>query len=271
VELLLWVVFGVIPAVAAMLIGVGVGGPRWLAPALAVAICVPAGMAHGWPGWPWQLDAHHGAPRPWLWWLLATAGLLGGAYDLRALPKALALIGEIALLAFLPWLLSAPLRAGWTFEGCVVILGAGWVVRALIWWVLRGAAKGHPGMSVPLAMTFVLSTDAYLLSRHVGGSHWELAGVAAIALGFAVLTTVWRRPFVCGTGGTLLITLAHVGLLWCGRSERQLLHAHFVLAALAPLPMWAVTMKAFADGRATGALVGVIGVALLCAAAVGLA
>ncbi len=254
-DLLLWVLFGVVPAVAAMLVGVGVGGPRWLAPALALAVCVPFGMASGWPDW--------------LWWLVLLAGRLGGLHDLRALPKALTLVGEVLLVAFVPWLLSAPLRAGWSFEGSVVFLTAGWSVLAALWWVLRRAAKVHPGMSVPLAMTFVLATDAWLLDRYAGGSDWELAGVAAIALGFAVLTTVWRRPFVCGTGGTMCIVVVHVGLLWCGRSERELLRLPFVLALVAPLPMWLVSAKAFADARATGALLGVVLVGVCCGAALG--
>ena len=97
VDVLLWVLFGVLPAVAAVLVGVGVAGPRWLALALAVAICVPFGMADGWPPWPWQLDLLRGQPRPALWWIVLLGGLLGAAHDLRALPRAIALGGEVLL------------------------------------------------------------------------------------------------------------------------------------------------------------------------------
>lgn len=263
-ELLLWVLYGVIPAVAAMLVGVGVGGPRWLGLALTVAICVPFGMASGWPDWPWRLDAANGAARPWLWWLFLGGGLIGIGYDLRLLPRALLIVGELALVAFLPWFVSAPLRASFTFEGCVAFLGGGWAVLAALWWTLRSAARAYPGMTVPFAMTIVLTTDAWLLARRTGGADWQLAGVAAVALGFAVLTTAWRRPFVCGTGGSLCIVLAHAGLLWCGRSERELLRLPFVLALLAPLPLWLVVSRWFAESRTTGALLAVCGVAGAC-------
>ena len=270
-ELLLWVLYGVIPATAAMLVGVGVGGPKWLGIAMAIAICVPFGMANGWPDWPWQLDAEHGEPRPWLWWILLVGGVLGAGYDLRLLPKSLLLVLEVALLALLPWLLTGTLRTGWTFEGCVAFLGVGWVVLGTTWWVIRGAAKAHPGMLVPFAMTVVLAADAWLLARRAGGTDWQIAGVAAVALGFAVLTTLWRRPCVCGTGASLCIVLAHIGLLWCGRSERELLKLPLVLVSLAPLPLWLGQSKWFAEAKTTGVACGVLGVVGCCAWAAGIA
>ena len=219
----MWVLFGVLPAIALMLIGVGVFGPRWLALAVAVSICVPFGMEEGWPDWFWRLDAMHGAPKPWLWWLLVFGGVIGALDDKRWLPRQVGFGGEVLLVALLPWLLSATLRADASFEVCAVYLAAGWVVQAAIWWALREAAKARDGMAVPIAMMMVLGADAWLLRENIGGADWKLAGVAAIALAFAVVTTCWVRPFVCGTGGALLLTSAHTGLLLCGRSERELL------------------------------------------------
>ena len=65
---------------------------------------------------------------------------------------------------------------------------------------------------------------------HVAG------GVAPFALGTAVMTTLWRRPFVCGTGGALGIVVVHFAALWLGRGSRELLRPSFLLAAAAPLP-----------------------------------
>lgn len=256
----MWVLFGVLPAVALMLVGVGVFGPRWLAIAVAVSICVPFGMEYGWPDWFWQLDAMHGAPKPWLWWLLLFGGVIGSLYDRRWLPRQLGFGCEVVLVALLPWLLSAPLRDDWSFEASAAFLAAGWVVQAAIWWSLRRAASAREGMAVPLAMTIVLGVDAWFLRENCGGADWKLAGVAAIALGFSVLTTCWVRPFVCGTGGVLLITLAHTGLLLCGRSERELLQVPLVLAWCAPLPMLIGATSWFKDARTSGAVLGVVGV-----------
>ena len=260
-DVLLWILFGVLPAIATVLFGVGVAGPRWLALALAVAVCVPFGMSDGWPAWPWQLDLLHGAPRPALWWTLLLGGLFGSAYDLRALPRVLAFGLEVILVAMLPWLLSAPLRENWSFEGCLLYLAVGWAGMAALWWGLRKAAKAQPGLAVPLAMTIVLGVDAWLLRAGGGGPDWQLAGVAAVALGFAVVTTIWRRPFECRTGAALCMTLAHTGLLLCGRSERELLRLPLVLAWLAPLPMAVVVLPWFARARRSGAVLGVLGVA----------
>lgn len=256
-DLLHWILFGVLPALAAVLLFVGIGGPRLLAPAIAIAVCVPFGMAAGWPDWPWLLPVQRSDPVAWFWWCLFGAGLLGAAYDTKVLPRSLLVLGELMIVAFVPWLLSGSLRAGWSFERCVVMLGAGWAVLGASWWVLRAAAKVQPGMAVPLAGTVVLIADAIALHARGDVLGWRLAGVGAVALGVAVATTIWRRPFVCGTGGTLCITIVHAGVLWVGRGEGQLLQAWFLLALVAPLGMWIALAKAFADGRTTGMLVGV--------------
>jgi hypothetical protein len=266
--MLRWLVFGVLPAVAAMLLGVGAGGPRWLAISLAVAVCVPFGILGAWPGWPWDLDILHGDSRSWLWWVLAGAGLLGTGYDMRVLWKPLMIAGEVTLVALLPWLMSAELRHHWSFEECVVWLGAGWLVIGVLWWALRATGKLLPGVGVPLAGTIALVADAWLLHEDSVGDAWQLAGVGAIALGIAVATTLWRRPFVCGTGGTLMITLLHVGLLWYDRSESELRSARMLLAMLVPLPVWIATTKPFADGRQLGLVIGIAGTVALAFTAI---
>ena len=146
-----WLLFGVLPAIAVVLLMVGVGGPRWLGLALSCAVCVPLAMEDGLPPWPWQLDLVRGSPRAALWWLLALGGVFGSAYDLRALPRALALVVELLLVAALPWLLSAPLRRSASFEGGVVYLLVGWLVLAALWWGLRRAAHAQRGLAVPPA------------------------------------------------------------------------------------------------------------------------
>lgn len=269
-DVLLWLLFGVLPAMTVMLLGVGVGGPRWLALALAVAICVPFGMSAGWPDWFWRLDLMHGDPRPALWWGLLFGGVIGTAHDFRLLPRSCALVLEFALVVLLPWLLSAPLRADWSFETCLLCLSLGWLVVTATWWGLRRAARAHPGLAVPFAMAVTLAVDAWMLRENAGGADWQLAGVAAVAAGFAVITTTWRRPFECGAGAALCMALAHTGLLFSRRSEQEIGTWPFVLAWLTPLPMWLVLLPLFRRYRGLGALLAVILVAACGAYAVSL-
>jgi hypothetical protein len=267
-DLLHWVLYGVLPALAAMLLGVGVGGPRWLAIALATALLVPFAVVGGLPAWPWLLDVQSGDPRAWLWWCLCLCGIAGSLLDLRLLPRALLLPLELLAVAMLPWFVSATLRAGWTFEQCVVWLGAGWAVMVASWWVLRRAGEVRPGAAVPLVGALALAVDAVLLRRLGDGLDWHLPGVGAVALGIAVLTTLWRRPFVCGTGAALTIVLAHQGLLWCGRSEGELRSAPLLMAMVVPLPLWLVSARLFANARGAGLGLGLLACGGVAAAAV---
>lgn len=84
----------------------------------------------------------------------------------------------------------------------------------------------------------------------------------------ALATTIWRRPFVYGTGGTLAITVAHVGLLYCSRPVDELLRSEVLLALLVPLPLGKALHDMFMDGRTTGVVVGVLGCCGLAAAAI---
>ena len=104
-----------------------------------------------------------------------------------------------------------------------------------------------------------IDADAWLLRRHGAGLAWEISGVGAVALLFAVATTLWRRPFVCGTGAALCITIAHAGLLWCGHGARDLRSVGFLLALAVPLPLWLPLAKFFAESKQTGLVLGVGG------------
>ena len=268
-DVLRWIVFGILPAIAVMLFGVGAGGPRLLAVSLATSICIAAGMLVGWPIWPWDLSLQHGEPRSWAWWSVLAAGVVGSCHDARVLPRVLTVPAEFAIVAALPWLLTGALRATWTFEqGVVWLLGAGALLLA-IWWVLRRVASLQPGGAVVLAGAIALLADTLVLRAR--GHAWDVPAVAVVALGLALLTTVWRRPFVCGTGAALSITIAHAALLWGGHGERALLRPAMLLAAVAPLAMAVALAKAFAQGRQTGIVVGVVATAGVAVAAVALA
>jgi hypothetical protein len=266
-DLVHWIVFGVVPAVAAVLAGVGTLGPRWLALALALAVCVPFGMAAGWPRWPWQLP-WQGAPLGWLWWAFAGAGVVGAAYDRRLLPRLLLLVAEVVLVVALPWLVAGEARGAWRFELQVLWLAGAWLLLGSAWWVLRRVARVLPGLVVPLGGTIALATAAWVLRAHGVSLHWQLAGVAAVGLLMAVATTTWQRPFRCGTGAALAIAVLHAGPLLTAHAAGQLASRPFVLAAVVPLPLGLALARPFARRHRLGAACGLGGSLLLAAAAI---
>lgn len=267
-DVLQWVLFGVLPALAVVLLGVGIGGSRWLALALAVALCVPFALAMGLPDWPWRLDWRQGPARPWLWWCLLAAGLLGTLGDARWLPKALAAALQCTLLVALPWLLTGPLRGGWSFEQHVLWLGLALAVAAMNWSALHAGGRAGGGMLAIVVGLLVLAVDAWLLRARGTGILWHTAGVGAMALLFALLTTTWRRPLVCGPGAQFAIAFAHVGVLWCGASLHEARSLPLVLAAAVPLPLWLVGAHSLARSPRLAISLAALGCAGLAAAAV---
>lgn|GEM_PF-4009195 len=263
-----WILWGALPAMAVVMLFVGVGGPRWLGVALAISVCVPLAIEDGLPPWIWQLDLMTGPPRSALWWLLLLGGALGSAFDLGALPRLVARIMEVICVISLPWLLSAPLRAGWSVVGCAAGLTSGWIFVAAVWWVVRRSAKARSGLTVPLAMAIVFGVDAWVVRAITVGADWQLPAVAAVVLVFAIVTMAWRGPFACGRGASLSMTLAHSGLLLCGRAEGELAQLPFVLAWSAPLPLALVTLPWPSRLRWLAAICGVLAVAAVGAGAI---
>ena len=68
-------VYGVLPAIAAGLLLVGIGGRRLLSLALAVAVFVAFGLRKEWPQWPWAMFPR-GAGMLGLAWTVAAAALV---------------------------------------------------------------------------------------------------------------------------------------------------------------------------------------------------
>lgn len=266
-DLVHWIVFGVVPAVAAVLIGVGALGPRWLALALALAVCVPFGLAAGWPHWPWQLP-WQGAALSWLWWGFAGAGVIGVAYDSRLLPRPLLLVAEVVLVGALPLLVAGEARGAWRFELQAVWLAGSWLLLGSAWWVLRRVARLLPGLVVPLGGAIAMATAACVLRTHGVSLHWQLAGVAAVGLLMAVATTTWQRPFRCGTGAALAIAVLHTGPLLTAHAAGQIGSRPFVLAAVVPLGLGLALARPCARRQRLGAACGLGGCLVLAAAAV---
>ncbi len=268
--LLRWLLYGLLPAVAAVLLFVGAAGPRYAAAGLAAGIVVPYGLLVAWPDWPWQLGTGAGTAMPWLFWSIAAAGLTGLLHDVRLLPRPLTIVCEAALVVWLPWALAAPLRRHWSFEAGLLHLGAAWCGLLLVWWALRGASERRPGMLVPLGACLCLGGDLWLVLAREHDLSWQLLAAGIAALATALLTATWRRPFQLGSGATLVLVLLHGGVLFACRVYANLPRQPLLLALLAPLPLWIAAHKAFDESRRTGACIGLAATAAMTAAAAGL-
>lgn len=265
--LLFWLLYGLLPAIAAVLLFVGVGGPRLAAFGLAAGIAVPFGLLVGWPDWPWLLDLNARTALPWLFWSVVAAGLLGTLHDLRCLPKVVVIPLEALLVLTLPWILSAPLRPRWSFEMGLVRLSIAWLGLAVVWWTLRGASERRPGKLVPAAAVMFLAGDLWLVLARQHELSWQLLAAGIAALATAVLVANYRRPFQLGTGATLVIVMLHGGMLMACRVYAEFPAKPLLLALLSPVPLWLTAHKGFDDSRRTGACIG-LG---LCAAMLAIA
>lgn len=254
--MLRWLLYGLLPAIAAVLVFVGVGGPRLAALGLAAGIAVPFGLLTAWPAWPWEIDLQAGTALSWLFWCVAFAGVLGTLHDLRWLPKMLTIPLEAALVVMLPWVLSAPLRPRWSFERGLLYLSVAWLGLVVVWWTLRRASETRPGMLVPAAGVLCLSGDLWLVLSRDHDLSWQLLAAGIAALATAMLVSTWKRPFQLGSGATLVIVLLHGGMLLACRVYAGFPPGALLLALLAPVPLWVSSHRNFDDSRRTGACIG---------------
>ncbi len=254
--LLRWLLYGLLPAISAVLVFVGVGGPRLAAIGIATGIAVPFGLLVAWPDWPWDLDLTAATALPWLFWSVVGAGLLGTLHDLRWLPKMVVIPLEAVLVVMLPWILSAPLRPRWSFETALVRLSLAWAGLVVVWWVLRTAAERRPGRLVPAACVLFLAGDLWLVQSRNHDLSWQLLAAGVVALATALVVASWRRPFQLGTGAILVVVLLHGGMLMACRVYAGFAAKPMLLALLSPVPLWISVHKGFDESRRTGAAIG---------------
>jgi hypothetical protein len=240
VSLLQWLLFAALPAAVVVLLGVGVGGPRWLAPSLAGAAIVPAVIARGVPWPPFDAGAPHGVAV----WVLLASGVVGGLVDARWLWRPIALAVSGALLALLVWLVSAPMRAAAGFEGALLVVGGGAVLTSGVWFGLRAAATSPVGFLFPVAAFGLFTADALVCHRLGATAGGDAASTMAVAVAAAAVLGSSRRSLRCGRGAALPLAVAHVLALAAGtglgawqRAPRLLLlaaPAALLLAARGP-------------------------------------
>ncbi len=248
-----WLLYAALPAIAASLLLVAVGGPRLIGLALAIGVLAPFALLKSLPPWPWVLLRTGGSGGDWLLWAIVAAGLLGTLHDLRIWPRPLGMPPAIALLLATPWMVLARFRAEWSLEAAAAHLSMAWVLFGVVWLALRDAVGNGGGARwvLPAALLCLLGDFLVLLC---GGAHASLFALlgAAVVLLVALVTAAWRRPFQFGEGACLPIAIVHCGALVLAYCERRVPWNAALLAMLAPAPIWLVSRQVAGRDRSYG-------------------
>jgi hypothetical protein len=260
---------GILPPIAVALLLVGVFGARLAALALGIGTFVAFGLVkRDWPEWPWLLWSGNNDGMQWLAWCILSAGVLGAVQDLRWLGKKVPVALDVAGVIAVPLLMTMRMRSRWSFEESLVHLVIGWTLLGGLWFVLRGTAQKRPGWAIPAVWTACLIGDSIVLLESGSAFQGQLAGAAAAALGAAVFTATWRKPFALGPGAAMAVAVAHFGLLYAGYHFSELPRWPALLAFAAPLPLGFATWRYFDDEPKFGVLVGVVAAAVMLGIAV---
>ncbi len=201
---------GSLPPVGAALLLVSFGGSRLVPLAMGLGAYVAFGLLKEWPAWPHQLwSAPDG--RQWLLWGVLAAGLTSLLEELRLLPQRLAPAVGVGLGAAAVWLLLGKQAARWEAEQVVLHVGGGGLVVGALVLLLRRVLAQAPAAGPLVGSVFagLLSVDAVLLTIGRSGLLGQLCGAVAAALGAAVGTSLWRRPFVLSAAAGTWLGIAH--------------------------------------------------------------
>lgn len=226
---------GVLPAIVAALLLVGLGGARLLALAAGVGLFAAYTLLKDWPALPTALwSAPNGTE--WLLWAVAAACALALLERTGVLTGRPAAVAAVVLAPASVHLLLLKLASRWATGDVllhVAVGGAG--VAILVLGLRRMLRTARPGPLPAIVAAALLSVDAVLLAAHGSALLGQLCGALAAAVGAGLGTMLWRRPFaLAGADGTWL-GLGHGLFLLAGVHLANLTWTAAVLAAIAPL------------------------------------
>jgi hypothetical protein len=208
---------GVLPAIGLALLLVSFGGARLLSVAAAVGPFVAYALLKDWPAWPHELWA---APNgtEWLLWALVSSALVT-VLEYKRLVHGRSAAGLVVAVACVStWLVLSKRVTVWSMSEAWWYVGSGAVIVAV-------SALGHrallrrarSGVGPAILFTVVLSVDAVVVVT-LGKSLFlaQLCGAVAAALGAAVGTTLWRRPFALAVADGTWLGMAHALFVLAG-------------------------------------------------------
>lgn len=237
---------GVAPAILFAIVLVSLAGNRLLPLAMALGFGAAYAWLKGWPRLPHELWVR---PRgtEWLVWGVLATGL--SASFTRDLPRRLGDWVTAATAMATVWLMLSSFAAregvGWS----MIHVGGGVIgVAALA--IGGGRFVGRAPNSPWLApvVTAVLSADAVLLVLGQSALLGQLGGATAAAVGAAVGTALWRRPFTLDSADGAMFGALHGLFLLAAVHLAYLSWPAALLAAAAPmLPL--MMPRSFAEQR----------------------
>lgn len=258
---------GTLPPLAAAFVLVGLFGARWLPLAVAVGLAVAYGLLNnGLPLLPHRLWFEPNG-REWLLWGVIAAALAALLENFRVLRGRVAAGVGVALAIVALWLMLIKLAARWDPGEVLLFVGTGGLAAGLMVLACRRVVGDAPaGIGAAVVFSFVLSFDAVLLTMGRSGLLAQMCGATAAALGAALGTALWRRPFALTGGDGTWLGIAHALFLLAGVHLAYLSWPAMWSAFAAPLPILLLG-KRFVDRHATWT----IGALLLSGPLLGLA
>jgi hypothetical protein len=265
-DTLLVILKGLLPAVAASLLLVGVFGQRCIGLAMGVGVFTAYALLKQFPPLPHELWSGNNDAMQWLVWSGAVAGLLALAGSEGLPPAWLGLPAGVLLLAAQVWLMLLNRTQGMTPTESALTHAVPIVVCAATWILMRRAAGRRQDVWSAVVWTVCLAADSLLLLLSRSALQGQLAGAAAAALGTAAATALWRRPFAVGRPATFVLASLHGGLLLAGNQLAELPAVPALLAAAAPAALAFAPERQPGDGQAAFVAVSMIAATMLGAA-----
>jgi hypothetical protein len=200
---------GVLPAIAAGLLLVSLGGARLLPLAAATGLYVAYGLLKRWPAAPTELWSSPNGIE-WLLWSVIAAQLLSLLEYAKVWRGRLAMGSAAVLGAFSVWLVLQKLASRWSAMDIVLHIGGGAVAVALLALGMRSLLhRARPGPWSGFVVAVILSIDAVALVAGGSALLGQLCGALAAAVGAGVGTTIWKRGFTLGAADGTWIGIAH--------------------------------------------------------------
>ncbi|MGE3174913.1 MAG: hypothetical protein AB7O97_19960 [Planctomycetota bacterium] len=262
-DLLRVVLYGVLPALAATLLLVGLLGPRLLGLSAGLGVLVSWGLLRSRvPQWPHELWAGNNDATQWLCWCLLAIGALSACCGKRLRPAALAWVAGAGALGGEVWLMLTNLRRRMDTGELLLQHGLATAAATALWLVVRRALDHRGSAAQAWLLCACLCGDSALLLLSGSALQGQLAGAIAAAFGAAAGTALWRHPFRLDRAVALPFTAAHAGFLLAGLHFSELEWLPAVLAAVAPAGL---ALAGERQGGTTGASRVVLSVAAVLA------
>lgn len=228
---------GVLPPIGAALLLVSLGGARLTALAAAIGLLVAYGLLKAWPALPHELWSEPNGTE-WLLWGIAAAALVTLGERFRVLPGNAGHTAGAVCACAVVWFVLQKVATNWSVTESLLGIGGGALIVLLLMLGTRVVLARAPATIFPaMVFTLILSVDAAVLTLGRSALLGQLCGAVSAALGAAVGTALWRRPFALTVADGTWLAIAHGVFLLAGVHLASLPWSAAVCALLAPLAM----------------------------------